>query len=569
MCGRFRWALLATAGVPFILEAVASTEQVTAYRFRAEAEAGLNADSGWAAAENQPAGITVDRIFRLRVEVETPPGEETERRFSLEYRRNAEDWEAVEAHHFPYPSEDSPRVSIPRVEAYADGDPTADLLSGSALPALSGTAMNLRAPTPVFKQRGVSSEWEWPLVVRRFADGPVLNADGDRFAFRLVDASGEPLEMRVLPEILLEVPPRHLGGTFVETPGRIGPWQAANGHLYFIMEPTETDNRFLMMRSTDGGRTWFEADPANRPPNGDLESVASRLVGDTLHIIHQTSVAVWYYTFRTADHPDHPDSWGVRAELLSTPGEPPVQAATLAARPDGSLVAVHAGPSDLHYLIRDVEEEWAAERRIPAGEAAWLSGPQAVADPTGLVHLGYTDASGRLWYRQIGRDGSAGSPRRISEAIGREEDDIGSLLPLVYLPDTYTLVMVYRASDGYLYEQRLSEGLPIGDPVRVSDRTVVRNAVDSDQAGADLVRCDGSLHLLFIEEGSGILYHTRSDQPGLWSAPAPVVTGEQVQWVRGNCLHLPDGRKGYGFVYDGGSDGGSGFNRYSLVPPGD
>ncbi|CAN0566525.1 unnamed protein product, partial [Laminaria digitata] len=48
--------------------------------------------------------------------------------------------------------------------------------------------------------------------------------------------------------------------------------------------------------------------------------------------------------------------------------------------------------------------------------------------------------------------------------------------------------------------------------------------------------------------------------------PIPVVDGENVLWVRGTVLEHQDGGAVYGFVYDGGSNGGSGMNRYTQIP---
>jgi hypothetical protein len=36
-------------------------------------------------------------------------------------------------------------------------------------------------------------------------------------------------------------------------------------------------------------------------------------------------------------------------------------------------------------------------------------------------------------------------------------------------------------------------------------------------------------------------------------------------WVRGNLYTNADGAKVYGFVYDAGSDGGAGMNRYGEI----
>ena len=60
------------------------------------------------------------------------------------------------------------------------------------------------------------------------------------FELRMVDAGGAAFGGSRNPVLRLTIPPGHIGGTFVETPGRIGPWQAHNGDLYFIMEPAET-----------------------------------------------------------------------------------------------------------------------------------------------------------------------------------------------------------------------------------------------------------------------------------------------------------------------------------------
>lgn len=99
----------------------------------------------------------------------------------------------------------------------------------------------------------------------------------------------------------------------------------------------------------------------------------------------------------------------------------------------------------------------------------------------------------------------------------------------------------------------------------VSDRIVTQNAVDSDQVGADLLEYDGRLHLLFLDQETGSIYYTQSAEAGVWSSAEPVVEGIRGQWVRGQVVRHPDGRAVYGFVYDAGSDGGSGMNRYGEV----
>ncbi|UCC99832.1 MAG: hypothetical protein JSW66_08095, partial [Phycisphaerales bacterium] len=180
----------------------------------------------------------------------------------------------------------TPRVSIVSCPAYEHGMSTSDLLKGSTTPFQAGMGISLADRTPVWSCANAHGEFEWPLVIRRFADGAVTNDDGDIFEFRMVNGIGTVPVIGHSPVLRLSIPPGHVGGTFIENPGRIGPWQVSNGDLYFMMEPTETDNVFMMMKSADNGRTWREIDGVNRPSTNDLESVDSRLVGDTIHIIH-------------------------------------------------------------------------------------------------------------------------------------------------------------------------------------------------------------------------------------------------------------------------------------------
>ena len=92
-------------------------------------------------------------------------------------------------------------------------------------------------------------------------------------------------------------------------------------------------------------------------------------------------------------------------------------------------------------------------------------------------------------------------------------------------------------------------------------------AVDADQVGADAVAVGATVHVLFIEAETGRLYHTRSEAPGAWSSPTVQVDSATVQWVRGRPVSTGSSDSGaYGYVYDAGSDGGSGRNWYGEVP---
>ena len=558
----------------------ATSIQQTAFRVRANAQSQLNADAGWAAAVNKNATLAVEQPFRLRFEVEHPTADST--RYRLQYQRNDEPWTTVPAADFPYPAETTPRVSIVSTDGYADGTATADLLDGSDAPFRPGVGVRLAdtasastdtaAPTDTAVSTGtavsadrVQSEWEWPVVIRRFADGAVTNENGDAFSFRMVDATGRVVLSDAYPTLTATIPPRLVGGTFVETPGRIGPWEAANGDLYFLMEPAETFNVLMVVTSIDGGRTWREVDGANRPETGDLEGFASDLHDATIHMLHQTDEAVLYHAFHTSDHPTTPNTWAVRDDTVATPGEPPVQVASLTARSDGSLVAVFGAPKTIHTAVRSADGMWGKESIIEPSAAALQSGPQTVLGADDGVHLAYTARDGTAWYRRIQPDDTLTPRVQIAAGLGTEESDVGAIAPLVYLSKTNTVVILYRRADGTLWARRVMGSGMLTEPVRVTTRRVAQNAVDSDQVGADAIGVEGAVHVLFIEDGTGHIFYTRSDSVGTWRPAAPQVKDINAQWVRGQPLEHGDGRRVYGFVYDAGSNGGSGLNRYAEV----
>ena len=157
----------------------------------------------------------------------------------------------------------------------------------------------------------------------------------------------------------------------------------------------------------------------------------------------------------------------------------------------------------------------------------------------------------------------------LAEGLGTTEYDVHSILPLIFIPETNTVVVIYRLATGRLWERRIIAHGPPGDAMQVSDRNVVQNAVDSDQTGADAIAVGTSVHVLFIAQHSGSIYHTRSDGDATWSPSTLQIEGIRGQWIRGALHRRGDGATVYGYVYDAGSDGGSGMNRFAEVPLGD
>jgi hypothetical protein len=535
------------------------------FRVRSDFTAPLNSDRGWAGTLNEDVTIYADRPFRVRFEVEAAEGSSGRQQFRLQYRRNSGDWTDVEAHDFPHPESDNaktPRLSLVSCPAYRNGEATTNLLPGSAATFRAGAGMTLVDRTPSWTRGGAHGEFEWALVVRRFADGAVTNEHGDTFELRMVDAGGALLDTYRNPVLRLAISPRHVGGTFVETPGRIGPFQASNGDLYFIMEPAETSNLFIMVKSTDSGVSWREVDGANRPPIRDLEAVDARQMGDTIHILHEVSKSARYHSFRTSDHATQPDSWAVRGELVANVA-PVAQAAALEVRSDASLVAFYVGPTKIHYSIRSPSGGWGPETVVDSNVAPNLAGPQAVRGANDTVHLAYYGTDGTIWYRRLLPDGTLTARRQLASGVGTSRAEYGSVLPLVYIPETNTVVIIYRLASGRLWERRIVDNGAPTAAVQVTDRDVIQNAVDSQQPGADAVLDGRTVHVLFIEQSSRSIFSTHDS--GGWPGSTLRVANILGSWIRGNVYTRPDGVRVYGYIYDAGSDGGAGMNRFDEV----
>lgn len=547
------------------IQAVAPHLEWLAFRVRSDANVSLNSNAGWASAENSAADIQYDQPFRFRIQVRASMSPPEGQLLRLQYRRNGETWLPLGFARFPYPDFATPVASVITTEAYTQGEETERLLGAADLAWDDGAGLNGVDSTPVWRTTNDALEWEWPLVIRRFSDGPTFAENGDVFELRVVDGQGRPLAGQQSAVLRLTAAPGHLGGTFIETPARIGPYQSEAGHLYFFMEPSETDNWFMAVISTDAGQSWSEVDGNNRPTTGDLEGVASARSGSVIHLIHQISREVFYHAFQMDGAGSSEGEWLVTDESIATPEEPPTQIADLVARADGSLVTLYGGAHRVFMQSRSAQGVWGAPLEIDRDVPPELSGPVMAVAADDTITMAYTGRDGSGFVRHLRVDGSLSARQLFSANLGITDDENGAIAPLVVLPETGETVLIYREHTGILFERRFSRDGQLSAPVQVAQMPVITNAVDSEQVGADLILHDSALHLLFIDAQSRSIFYTHASEAGNWSAPQAVVDGIQGAWVRGSVHRDAAGNPVYGFVYDAGSTGGSGFNRYFAL----
>jgi hypothetical protein len=191
------------------------------------------------------------------------------------------------------------------------------------------------------------------------------------------------------------------------------------------------------------------------------------------------------------------------------------------------------------------------------------AGPQTVLGANDTLHLAYYGTDGTIWYRRFLPDGTLTPREQLATGAGTSRAEYGAVLPLVFIPESNTVVIIYRLDSGNLWERRVVNHRRPTPAVQVTSRIVITDAVDSQQPGADAVRDGNTVHLLFIEKSSRSIFSTHDK--GGWQPPELQVGNITGSWLRGNIYTRSDGVRVYGYVYDAGSDGGAGMNRFGEL----
>lgn len=526
----------------------------SAFRIRSGDTEGLNSDTGWAAATNTPATADMERVFRIRFEVSQSSSATGV--YELRYRRNGGAW--IEP---PAVVDDSAARAVAEVEAwssrqYVHGDPTTNLLVGSTLPFVPGAGLE----TSTSSSRSLSSqhtEFEWAVKIRKFHEGGV-NQAGDTFEFRVVRSDGTALATYAAPAVVTLVhPPGLIGGTYIENPQRIGPFRDGNGNLYTVVEPTEFDPQMMMLKSTDGGRTWNEVDRTTRPVTRDLESVDIRQAGDLLHIAHHPGGRAVYHTFRMSSSPSAPDTWAIRDELVDSGFSETEQAIALEVLSDGRVTIFYSGASAISFRTRAVAGGWTPRRSVDTqtGSWHWVTTVRADAGPNlDRIHVfAFNESSTSAFHYTLAPNGVL-SARTLVASLASGSANRQPILPPVFWHDGQDRVIVaYKKADDHLYSRVLT-GSTFGVETTASDQPVDKNRGASRQPAADLVRNAGTAHLLYGDSTTFDLWRDQAPvSTGGWATDVEVLDNVRVNWVRGNVFThtaVNGGATVYGFVYE-------------------
>jgi hypothetical protein len=549
------------------------------FRIRSDDGQTLNADAGWhAALNNNGAALDAGKIFRVRFEVEETAGLGVNNTFKLQYNHEGGGWNDCTV----FQGATTGPIIILNSDKYADGDATTNILAGSSATFVAGDGQESLA-TGTINIDSEHTEFEWCVMVMKFFDGPTVVADADEIILRVVEGDGTVFTGAYTnPTITVNMPDYFIGGTYVESPGRVGPFCDTNGNLYIPLEPSETDNLLTMIKSADGGKTWAEMDGANRPTASDLESVDCVQVTDTIHIGLNPGGAYSYHTFRMSDHATNPDTWDIKDETVATFSETD-QAGALQPRDDGTVVAFYrrteATFEKIYYKIRSSPGgTWGSENDLDTTASTHFTGVMCVKGESNKIHIFYKDTTNEnVLHKSLTSGDSLSGPETVySDPIQPGAGQQTSITTPVYWDSSGVekiMVGILDESDTLLYTVVISD-----DGTPESAKVVSANTVNNDFATgrlpiADLVNDESDTYVLYSRVSDGSLYLDTASDDGGWGTDvlhrSPVTIGGAIAVIRGQVFTHSSGNGGakvYGYTYEdsytGPSAGYTGFIRY-------
>jgi hypothetical protein len=554
------------------------------FRIRTGDTVGLNTDSGWAALENINATIDAGKVFRIRFHISETAGKGASQGFKIQANIGGAGWNTIEP--------DGGTATFSAVNKpssqFSDAAATStELLTNQGQTYVNGQGDwdNSATANPDDSE----TELEYALMIMQWYDGPAKVADSNTIQFRVVEADNTAFTTySQTPTVTVNMPTGYIGGTMVESPNHLGPVADSNGNIYTIIEPSETDPKMMMIKSTDGGDSWAEIDGAGRPVQEDLECVDIQQVDDVLHILCHDGGAVYYHTFQTSDHASA-DQWGTIDNAVITgislgTGQ---QTCALGVHSSGDKIAVYnkLSTSDRLFFKVDTGGGWGSEQNLEVTSGYnwhWATG---IFDANGVFHVFYSGedgVNGEIYHvdiTEISTVWTLGSRESIDTAAGDGNDYDADIVPPVTWGSgaSADVMMAYiDPDDDKLYSVVVTNNGSPGTRKALSDNAIAYNPGDADMPGftnsrqpAASLSVNGTDVYCHFSDGTTLdLYRDTAADDGGWTTDVEELDGKTVQWVRSHTFTHSSGNGGktvVGYIYDNGSDGGTGHIWYGEL----
>lgn len=538
------------------------------FRIRSADTVGLNTDSGWAAAENVNATIGTGIPFRIRFKVrETASGDDTNVNFKLQVNRNSGGWNDVDVNLGAATEAAGAIVSA----QFNDGDAATELLTNTTT-YVNGEGSEDAETEGNYGLSNEETEFEWCLLIHSFHDGPIQNVVSDTLEFRVVEDDGTVFTGTYTnPTVTVDETLGFIGGTFVESPGRVGPFADSNGNLYAIIEASVTDPAFLIIKSTNGGDTWREQDGSNRPTENDSECIDAVLDGDEIHIMHHpggTTPTIRYHRFRVSSHATNPDTWEITDESVHVSSGQTDQACAISVRSDGTVVGFYRRTDtnqNIKYRIRSSGGTWGSENNLDTTTSVDFTGVMCALGTSDKTHIFYKDhTNGDIYHKSL-TSGDSLSARELVEGDAGTVNE-WAMTPAIFWDDAGAekiMVIVQDDSDDILYSVVITDDGTPESRKQASDVAAQSHQGGSEQPTADLAvdSASDTTYLLYSRLTDGDLYRDKAVNDGGWGADVEEQDAVEIDFVRSMVFTHSSGNGGekvLGYLYDNGANGGTG-----------
>ena len=425
----------------------ASAEDTTdiiqsSFRWRDTDPTGINANAGgdWAAAKDVDVTEPIQDIDpvsgRVRIGLRNLSGGTIDVAYELQYSKDGGSWQIVPLMADPWGGGSVQReVGLAPSASFVNGAATTEILSDAGT-FTAGEGRETNPTGSIELLTGEDTELEFKLIFRKWSqDGHA--GDGTTFDFRVRDVTAGQLlgTYTEIPRLTIGNQVGHIGGAFVETPGRTLVADD-DGNLYALLEPTDTEggtfeNELVITKSADGGVSWTAPDLANRPgvtfqdlEAGDMHYIAA---DDRIYIGWHTGSTAHYVEFNTAGHAS-PDEYGTVEEIDGSITGGGQQTITIIRRAsDGVTKAIysdHDGTDQrLSLKSRTSGGTWDGSPTDVDGEAApifAIGGAWAEIDSNNVIHMIYAllpggATDGVLYHREISTGDSLSGRTQVND----------------------------------------------------------------------------------------------------------------------------------------------------------
>lgn len=554
------------------------------WRFRLD-EDGLNSQtSGWSAAENTAISHGTGIHVRLRMKVrETGVGGDSVAH-KLQVRRNNLIWVDVQQDGKNTPG--TPAALLVASDNFSDAAAITTEYLTSTTTNINGEGIApVQGPTNVvtaaYSPNNQEIEFEWNLKIMSFHDGMTQNVAGDVLDFRMVESTGTLYSSyATFPRITITETDYYIGGCFVETPANVV-CANADGDIYHLVEPSESLNICMMIKSSDGGKTWREMDGGNRPVTPDIEAADFFVDGDTIHVGIQHNNDAYYHRFRMSDHATNPDTWEITDEPVATGITRDQQTAAIAARSDGTIVMFYqelvSSFGVMRYKIRSTGGTWGSAVTLDSTASTWFPGCTIIRGASDLIHIFYTDTTnGNLYHKSLNSSDTLSGRELVYNDMGTTEssDRLNMTKPVYWddAGDEKIMVALLDQSDTKLYSVLITNDGTPDTADAASDHTSENNEGGNGQVIAAMSEYNDTVYLIYGRLSSPFgIWLTTNDNDGGWDTDVEQVASVNLDWMQSTIVQHSVANGGnlvLGYVYDDGSNGGTGntwFGEYVIV----